>query len=249
MPPFFDDRFNRSCFAQTIETSVFQFYGKHLKEIREKHLGIRAMDSYGSAKEIWLKAIFNELLRIRHYFEDLQILPKFLNVEREKIVLLYGDAIDDEDYYKFHYDNFVIRLLTSIDLCGKIGRTVFELPIKHGSWYQLMQHPELKGTQPAKILQSFSTYLENYRKHRHQKIHSGQSEDDQFDKIVYWESLVKLTGMEMHLEDMEVLNEFTNVEIKRKVAELEAVINQTIDYTFDFLDAINYRVEKLIACK
>jgi hypothetical protein len=210
------ERFNNSKFVKTVGENVFKFYGKHLKEIRSKGLGISKLDTYGTPKEILLKSIFNELNSIREYYDDLEIILKFFKIDRDKIKILYSDNILDEDYYKFHYDNFVIRILTSIDLCGKIGCRVYQLKIKNDSWYQFVQHKMIKGSEVEKSLMAFSVYLEKLRQHRHEKVHTGKSKDNEFDKIVFWENMLNLIGASMNKDDIDILNEYTNDEIKAK---------------------------------
>ena len=244
--PHNSDRFNKSKFVQIIGKNVFKFYGQHLKEIRSKNLSISKLDSYGTDRQIHLKAIFNDLNLIRQYFDDLNIFSKFFNIDRKKISKLYGKALSDEDYYKYHYDNFVIRLLTSIDLCGKIGCTAYRLKIKNDSWYQFSQNKLIKGTKIEEILISYSDYIDKLRQHRHEKVHTGKSKDNQFDKIIFWDSLMDLLDEKLDEDVLSTLNEITDDDIKLRIYEMESVLTKCIDFTYDFLDTLVTKAKTIV---
>ena len=81
--------------------------------------------------------------------------------------------IEVDDYYKFHYDNFIIRLVTSIDVCGKIGNIVYQLGIadRYANWYSFTVHPKMKDSVPAAQLIEFTEYLDEFKQQRHIKVH------------------------------------------------------------------------------
>jgi hypothetical protein len=91
------------------------------------------------------------LAALSAFFEDLCRTMFFLQLPKEKIAGAYGDSIDAEEYYMHHYDNFLIRIATSIVICGKLGNQLYrlEIPERHANWYSFSIHSKMKNSEVA----------------------------------------------------------------------------------------------------
>src|SRR5688572_22189215 len=112
MAKTFYELMNSSKFVRILMIATSPIYARHIKEL-STNLFQDDFVSYGTPKEVHLKKIVAELGNLQHYFEDLEKSLIFLNVEKRKIVSLYGKSIRSEEYFKYHYDNFVVRIVTS----------------------------------------------------------------------------------------------------------------------------------------
>jgi hypothetical protein len=166
----------------------------------------------------------------------------FLKVDKSKIFRLYKDDLEIDDYYKYHYDNFVIRIVTSIDVCGKIGNLLYDLkiPEKYSNWHSFTVHPAVRDTLPTKKLNEFSEFLDDFKSQRHKKVHQGQNPKNRFDKIIFWDAINKAIGKPKDTHD-KILDEHTNEQIEEAIEEIESVISETARHVFEFLDTIQDR--------
>ena len=132
----FHEGLNRSLFVRTLFITTQPIYAKHLKDFANQRIEVH-FNAYGTEKEVYLKSIVSFIGLVQSYFEDLEKVVTFLRINKSQLSALYGDKIKPSDYFKYHYDNFVIRILTCIDICGKIGNVVFDLKIedKYSNWH------------------------------------------------------------------------------------------------------------------
>ena len=243
----FSNYFNSSPFMRTLFIATQSIYSRHLKEISTNHNYRGTFDNYGTEKEKYLKSIMTLIGLVQSYFDDLDKVVSFLKVDKNKISLLYGEAMEIDDYYKYHYDNFIIRIVTSIDLCGKVGNLIFNLAIeeRYSNWYSFATHPLIKNTDSAKCIQEFSNYLEDFKNQRHAKVHKGENPQNRFDKIVFWDTLNKVIGKQDDM-DAKILSEHTNGQIQEAISEIEKTISETARLTFVFLESMITRLEEIV---
>ncbi|MBN8837070.1 MAG: hypothetical protein J0I09_07415 [Sphingobacteriia bacterium] len=206
-----------------------------------------SFDNYGEEKEKYLKSIMTAVGSLQSYFEDLEKVVLFLKVDKSKIPNLYKDKLEADNYYKYHYDNFIVRVVTSIDICGKIGNLVFNLQIqeRYANWYSFTVHPTVKDTLPAQSLSKFSDFLDEFKTQRHSKVHQGQNPKNRFDKIIFWDTINKVIGKPKDTHD-NILEEYTKEQIQEAISEIETVISEAAKYTFEFLDSMESRLDEII---
>ena len=242
----FADYLNSSPFIIKLLKAVLPVYAR---DMRRATAGGKPENKVGdnTLKETHLKEIMTSVGNLQSNFEDLEKVVKYLRLEKSKIALAYDGIIAVDDYYKYHYDNFVIRLLTSIDICGKIGVALFQLPIaeRNANGYTFARNARIKGTEPAEKILVFSDFLEDFKTHRHNKIHQGISLNNRFEKIVFWENIGKL------LEDPSIntpaLEAYNQEQILEAVNGIEEVISDAAKLSFEFLDSLEGELDKVLA--
>jgi hypothetical protein len=243
----FYELMNSSRFVRTLMIATSPIYARHIKELSTNRFQDDFL-SYGTTKEVHLKTIAAQLGSFQHYFEDLEKSLIFLNVEKRKIVTLYSKAIRAEEYFKYHYDNFVVRVVTSMDICGKIGDTICELgiPVRYQNAFSYINHPEVKNSDSAVVLNDLATYLEHLRTQRHSKVHGGQNESNRFDTVLFIEDLNEALGTE---EPDNVLDEYGKEQIREANKEIEDVILKVAGHVIKFLDSLTVKLSEIIERK
>ena len=131
-----DKKINNSDFLLFLAPIISKIYAKHIKEI----LGSRDdidFESYGEEYELYFKKIFSKYNAIQGQLETLLKIPVFFD-SIQSMQIFEKIGISEIDYYKYHYENFLIRIVTVLDLCGKLGSVVFNLSGKEkdASYYK-----------------------------------------------------------------------------------------------------------------
>lgn len=231
-------------FIKKLMQVVHPIYFKHLTDLQHNH-NVN-LDDYGTYEEKYLKSIYKFVDIIKMYINDLSKTLAFLKVDRKKIPYLYEEKITIDEYYKYHYDNFVIRIVTSIDICAKMGNIIYDLnmPEKKVTWYSVAEHPKIKNNNSAKKLEDFAKYLESFKKARNLKVHKGMNPDNVFDNIIFSEVINKLLGKKDI--DNDPYEKYTDRDITNSINEIEKTTQETAEFIFAFLESMTYRLEEII---
>jgi len=202
-------------------------------------------ETYGSAKQIKLKLIVQFSSRISTVLEDLDRTFVFLAKDRKLITEHYGDLETQGEYYAYHLENFYIRLATLLDVIGKLGNEVYDLGIRKDkvSAYVFKDKANSKGySKISEITGDLIDGIDEYRKARHSKLHTGESEFKIFRKIIIWEDLTKMIDGNVD----PILSDYTDKEIKQQVNELKEFTIGVIQLIESFMDEAASRLEEFL---
>lgn len=244
---YWDKRTNRSSFMRRLFTVTAPIIAKHLKRFANDPIN-QTFETMGDHHERFLKSLVDRIGLISEYFDDVFLTLTFLQVDKAKISALYGESLVPEQYYKFHYDNFLIRVVTSLDICAKLGNVIFALRISERKMYPITfyDHPSVSTERSAGILKEFADYLDTIKKDRHRKVHQGTSKENMFNRVLFWENLNKAMDISPEEHDP-VLEEFTQSKIYEVLHEIETITEKSIDYVVDFLDSMLPRLEVILS--
>jgi hypothetical protein len=244
---YWSKRSNRSSFMRRLFAVTAPIISKHLKRFAKDPMN-ESFETMGDNQERFLKSLVDRVGMISEYFDDVFLTLTFLQVDKAKISALYGESLVPEQYYKFHYDNFLIRMVTSLDICAKLGNVVFDLRISERKMYPLTfyEHPSLKTECSAEILKEFADYLDTIKKDRHRKVHQGTSKENMFNRVLFWENLNKAMDISPEEQDS-VLEEFTQSKISEVLREIETITTNSIEYVVGFLDSMLPRLEVILS--
>lgn len=190
-----------------------------LKEFISDHIGSAMKDknvdyeTYGSPKQVKLKLIVQLSGRISTVLGDLNRTFIFVSKDRKLIKEHYSELETQEEYYDYHLENFYIRLATLLDVIGKLGNEIYDLGLKKDkiSTYVFKDKAKSEGFEKiSKVTGDLIEKIDEYRKARHSKLHTGESKFKIFRKIVIWEDLMKMIDSEVD----PILTEHTDEEIK-----------------------------------
>jgi hypothetical protein len=232
----FLDLLRKSNFVQTLIAITDPIYIKHI-EIFEKNPGLKNFEEYGTQMEKHLKSIRGIVGLLQFYFDDLDKVNLFLAIDKSKLKLLYGTSLHMSDYYQYHYDNFVIRITTSLDLCAKLGWLVYNFggKIRNINAHNFIE--KAKDTEASKQLKAFLELLKHIKIQRNAKVHIGQINQSAFDFVPFWNDS---EGPDESNENP--LIDYSNEQIKRVIQDIEYMVSEAEEYTIKFFETLKERL-------
>jgi hypothetical protein len=235
-----------SVFVQKLVNYTTGIFSERYKSLTAQGSSIFNLTTPENSIEEQLDSIQKQIIPIETYLTDLTLIPIFLSIKRNRISSSYA-KLTEEQYFKYHYDNFIIRIVTSMDICGKIGNTVYGLniPEKYCNGYSFVNHPAVKNLDCSTKLSELTEYLEPFRSTRHIKIHKGESSENKFSAISFydWWPVDMKAKMKGYID---ILNETTNDNIKAVVIEIYDVISNMTNKICSFLDSMVPKLDELI---
>jgi|WetSurMetagenome_2_1015567.scaffolds.fasta_scaffold21540_2 hypothetical protein len=234
-----DNKISESKFVKTLLIKIKDIYARQLiLYINTETRPDIPFNEYGNEKEKLLKKIFKRYTNLIGHCEKLVNITKYLD---NKTIKEFCDSneINEVDYYQYHFENFIIRLVSILDLCSKIGNELYELGISERdcNWYKFSHHSEIIGKKCCTIILSYSDYLSSLRLDRNLIVHTGGYESD---KITTIESKIFDENL---LSDQNIIKEWfdnqKNEEISRMVDFINNNIENALKYLFDFLDSMD----------
>ena len=213
---------------------------KHLKIFLENK-GTN-YDEIGDDKEKKLKEIAHYYGLLQTSVSDLELVLTFLKIEdRELLTKLYPTLESQEQYYKYHLENFIIRIITITDIVGKLGNSIFETGLTEDkcNGYTFKEKINQTDTTCSDLIKNLLVETKEIKDKRHSKLHTGDTKIGYFEGIVFWDELSKIVKSEAD----PILNDLTNNNIKEEIALLEKDIRHVIDLVIEFTD---YATDKFI---
>ncbi len=237
------EKYQSEKFHILLITAMQKFLKEHIDAVmKSKDIDY---ETYGSPKQVKLKLIVQLTSRISTVLGDLDRTFIFLAKDRKLINEHYPDLETQEEYYDYHLENFYIRLVTLLDIIGKLGNEVYNLGLKKDKVSAYVFKDKAKSEGFEKISQITGDLIEKideYRKARHSKLHTGESEFKIFRKIVIWEDLMKMIGSEID----PILSKHTDEEIKKQVDKLKDFTLEVIELIENFMDEASLKLEEYI---
>ncbi len=207
--------------------------GKHLKIFLENKG--TDYDEIGDAKEKQLKGIAHIYGLLQTTVSDLELVLTFLRVEDRKSITQVFPALESqEQYFKYHLENFIIRIITLTDIVGKLGNAIFEtgLPEEKCNGYTFKEKIKQSDPNCSALIEKLLVETKEIKDRRHVKLHTGESKIGYFEGIVFWDELSKI----IKSEASPLLDELTDTNIKNEINTLEKEIRNIISLVVDFTD-------------
>ncbi|WP_425391091.1 Cthe_2314 family HEPN domain-containing protein [Ekhidna sp.] len=148
------------------------------KEGKPKHVPFHQRNN----KDKWTLEIFQKIQILSYHLYDLRIIKNSTKLDGIDEFLKRNNV---ESYYflKYTYENHQIRIVSTLDICSKLGNTVFQLGIKerYCNWLQFSN--KLGNAHfSSKVLLEFAKELDQNRGERNSIVHSG----DYVNEILDW---------------------------------------------------------------
>ena len=201
-------------------------------------------DELGTEREKHLKRIQKHYGNLNTVISDLDLVKGFLNIkDRSQIKLNYPNLESQEEYYKYHFENFIIRLVTLSDIIGKMGNEIFETGIDPNKCNGYNFKEKIKSDNPeiALIVEKLLLKVKDIKDKRHQKIHKGETDISQLNKIVFWDELQEIVGAKKD----PILDELTENNIKEEIEKLVKEVKDVIDVIKEFLEEAKGKIEEI----
>jgi hypothetical protein len=239
---------------QLVDTQFGKEFVKILAPLTGKHLKIYLKNNSLKYEEIG-DEYEKKLKEIGYYYgllqtivSDLELVLTFLKIEdRKQILEIFPSLESQKQYYKYHIENFIIRIVTITDVVGKLGNSIFEtaLPEEKCNGYtfkELIQHIEPNcGIIITKLL----TLTKDIKDKRNCKLHTGETKIGYFEGIVFWDELSKIIKSDAD----PLLDKLTDDSINEEIVLLENDIRQIIKLVVEFTDFSTKKFTEIAARK
>ena len=235
-----------SVFVQKLVNYTTDILRERYKRFTADGKSIFALTTPENSIEEQLNNIQKRIIPIEEYLTDISLVPDFLEINRDKINSIHV-GLSEKQYYKYHYDNFIIRIATSVDICGKLGNTVYSLniPERKCNGYSFINHSTVKNLDCSTKLNELIEYLKPLLQNRHIKVHKGESSENKFSNVMFydWWPVDMKEKMKGHIS---ILNELTNENITSISIQIHDIISEMTERLCRFLDSMSPKLDELI---
>lgn len=178
-------------------------------------------------KDHQVMKLFNYISLLQKVFEDISTVFLFLNVNITKLKEIFPEIETEETYYRYHFENFFIRIITIQDIIGKFGNILYKTGLKEKKCdaYKFKSKLETNGNIKAKFISDILKQTEDIKNFRNTKLHEGDAEIENFKGLVFWNDLANIAGIEVDKILHDSSNEKLQIEIKKLTTELISLIN------------------------
>ncbi len=193
---------------------------------------------YGKVDEIYAKQIFYSFVDLCESINKLQQNVTFLSLTN--IPAYYKkNGISEIDYYKYHFENHYIKIVSIIDYTTKFIHDVFRLdmPIRKINVYLIYENLNTKTSKPAKILKKFDEHFKEIKTNRNIIIHQGNFKSKE------------ITTLDAHIISIEVKDEIDkmiamnfkrkkNSELKNTIDKIKSDNESVMSFIIDIFDGL-----------
>ena len=230
-------------FQFELAKALLKFVPRHMKDcLKNSDLNYK---DYGTENEVKIKLILKLYSNISNVLRDIDLTFNFLEKERTDILKNYPFLDSQETYFKYHYENYFIRIITILDLLGKLGTIIYNLDLKleKASAYTFKDKAKKEGYEKiSEIAEKITEKLSELKTERHKKLHTGEADIKAFNGVVIWEDINAIIGVETD----EILKEDTDEQIKEEIALLRKNTLELIELIKDFLEESNIELKEII---
>ena len=194
----------------------------------------------GSDKEIKLKEISKYFGLLQTIVTDLERVLMFLRFEkRNELKNIYPELESQEQYYIYHFENYIIRVNTITDVLGKLGNSIYETGIPKCNGYNFKEEIKKIDANVATIVEKLLKKTKEIKDRRHEKIHTGETKINYLEGVAFWGDIHRIIKEEVD----PLLEEYTDKKLLEAVDETETEIRELIEIVKEFLE---YSVPKFL---
>jgi hypothetical protein len=175
-----NDGYNK--FTLKIYNLVKPLYNKEKKDLAKREN--KKLNEVWDEKEIYIKTVYDLFHKVDDSIKDLKKMEYYLLIDpfpdyfNEK-------EIYEKDYYKFQFENFYIRCLSTFDLSMHLINQTLKigLPNNKCNYFNLIDNLNVKGTNLAKKAKKYFEDSKEIRSIRNDIIHQGKFESELLNDI------------------------------------------------------------------
>ncbi len=165
----------------------------------------------------------------------------FLKKERNLILKHYPKLESQKAYYKYHYENYFIRIVIISDILGKLGSLIYGF--KENNAYTFKKTAKKEGYEKISlIMDKVIEKIKKIKAERNEKLHEGTSDVTFLGKTIIWEDITKITSIEID----SILKVRTDEEIKTKIEDSKNNLIEIIEIIKEFLDESTKKLDKIL---
>ena len=174
---------------------------------------------------------FNSLITV---ISDIDKTIIFLKIKRETILDVYPELEYRKDYYKYHLENYIIRINSISDILGKLGNILHDTDIddKKCNGYNFKDKLKKTDVELSKIMEELLLKISFIKIFRHQKLHTGDTKIPYLESVIFPEDIEGLTGKKTD----PILIEYCENQFFEEIESIESEVITIIDIVNAFLD-------------
>nr|WP_315167347.1 Cthe_2314 family HEPN domain-containing protein [uncultured Flavobacterium sp.] len=204
----------------------------HMKDYLEQD-EITDFDKLGTKKEIKLKEISKHFGLLQTVVNDLEKVLVFLRFgKRTELKEIYPELESQQDYYIYHFENYLIRVNSITDIIGKLGNAIYETGIEKPNGYSFKEAIKGSDKNLAEILERLLKKTKEIKTRRHEKIHTGETKISYLESIAFWDDINKIIGK----QTAPILEEYTDKNLLEAAEKVEDETLQIISIISEFLE-------------
>lgn len=200
---------------------------KSFKKISENYKASNDENAY--LREFWsdeVKIIFDtqqQVNAIKNHLKDINTTIDYLKFKGLRSFLMKNN-VDEIEHLKFSYENHLVRVSSTPDICAKLGDIIYQpgISINRFNWYKFVTHKKTANLPCSKVLNQLVDKIDHIRDERHKVIHFGGHENELI------KSIDSYTFDKEFLDRDQLLIEYFRKEKKKGLKRLQH--NMTTNY-------------------
>lgn len=178
---------------------------------------------------------------LQKVLQDLEMVITFLKIETKKIRKVYPSLDTDEEYYKYHFENYIIRVISLQDILGKLGNILYKTNIddEKCNGYNFKEALKKLGNPKHSYISAILEQSADIKKLRHKKLHQGVAELDNLKGIIFWDDLERATSEKFDKILHQMSAEDLSIQINKVENETIEIVDLVIAFFDNSLDELN----------
>ena len=235
----FESEFSKKLMKETVNivNKWSSIHVTNMENDREYSSKNPAFNSVGTIEEQKYYEKAEKFLAIQSTLEDIKKVFIFLEIERNKILEVYPKIDSQESYFKYHIENYIIRIYTIIDLVGKLGNLLYEtgIPDDDCNGYKFKEKIKKENAEISELIEDILKFVEEIKKRRHKKIHTGEVEITELKGVSFWEDFSEFLSPEFDFNNP-VLKSMNETKFNEMVDNLQTFLNSIVEKINSFLE-------------
>ena len=237
------DKITESNFAKQLIGVTADITSSHVKlSLQNRSLNY---DELGTDNEKLIKKTFNYYYNLTVSVKDLEMVIAFLEIEdRNKIRKVYPKIEKQKDYYNYHVENFIIRIISIADIIGKIGHVVFQTGIEDKRCNGYTFKDKIKNTVAllSSKIEALLEHTKSIKEKRHKMLHEGDKDFTYFYSVVVFEDFTR----DMDSDEAILRKGLTEEALKREIKTIKKEINNSVDMIVEILELMSGKLVETI---
>ena len=235
----FESKFSKKLMEKTVDI-INKWNNIHLNYMEndiEYSLKNIAFDSVGTIEEQLCFKKAEKFLAIQTTIQDIKKVFIFLNIDFNEILHVYPEIDSQESYFKYHVENYIIRIYTIIDLVGKLGNLLYQTGIKDEdcNCYKFKERIKEENAEISDSIEDILKFVEKIKKRRHNKIHNGKIEIVELSGVSFWQDYSEFLPPEFDFNNP-ILKSINENNFNEMIENLHTFLNTIVEKVNVFLD-------------